>query len=350
MTPLAEEIAARIKSHGPLTFAAFMQLALYDRSHGYYGSGAVRTGWGGHFVTSPELDPAFGELWANGFEQVWNSCDRPLSFEIVEIGGGEGGFAASVLRSTNGEFGKAIAYRIVERSQEVARRQREAIGNDTRVSWVASIDELDPIEAGCLFANEVLDNLPVHVIEGRGGEIVELFVGLDGDDLVWADGALSSSEVAAYVSRYELNPAPGMRVEIGIAAEQVMKRVAGLTGRGAVIVVDYGDSSSELLARPGGTLVAYSNMGADDDVLSHPGAKDITAHVNWTAIAEALSSAGLTTTGPEKQREILHALGSSDKDAELREQHRAAVLKGDGADALRTLSGRQALGALTDPG
>ncbi|MDQ3877107.1 MAG: SAM-dependent methyltransferase, partial [Actinomycetota bacterium] len=109
-------------------------------------------------------------------------------------------------------------------------------------------------------------------------------------------------------------------------------------------------SSERLAQRADGTLVAYSKTGVDDDVLAGVGEKDITSHVNWTAVTHALSMNGLGAHGPFAQRDVLHALGSRDIDERLRNAHRAAVLEGSGAAALQTLSRRQALGALTDPG
>ena len=114
-----------------------MELALYHPEHGYYTSGAVRTGRAGHFMTSAELDPSFGQLWSRGLEQVWKSCGRPDPFHVVEIGGGEGGFAAAILEATTVPF----SYRLVERVEEVERRQRRRLSHFTSVSWSRSLDE-----------------------------------------------------------------------------------------------------------------------------------------------------------------------------------------------------------------
>src|SRR5688500_394644 len=108
-----------------MPFAAYMQAALYHPQHGYYATGARRTGWEGDFVTSPELDPAFGELWARAFEEIWSGCGRPASFRVVEVGPGEGGFAAAVLAAVNGELGAVLEYCLVERSPDAEARQRE---------------------------------------------------------------------------------------------------------------------------------------------------------------------------------------------------------------------------------
>lgn len=115
-------------------------------------------------------------------------------------------------------------------------------------------------------------------------------------------------------------------------------------------MIDYGATSAELMTRPEGTLVCYSSTGPDADPLDLPGEKDITSHANWTAVASALESAGAEVVGPLGQRDILVKLGLADMDRALREEHNKAMLKGKGAEAVRILSRRQALGALADPG
>ncbi|MDQ3877106.1 MAG: SAM-dependent methyltransferase, partial [Actinomycetota bacterium] len=234
---LEERIADRIRTSGPLTFAAFMQIALYDRTHGYYGSGEIRTGWHGQFVTSPELDPSFGELWGRAFEQMWAACDRPSTFEVVEVGGGEGAFAAAVLSASEGPFARALRYCLVERSERVSARQRELLASDDRVTWAPSLDEIEHTSVRCLFANEVLDNMPVHLIEGRPNGFVELFVGLQGDRLGLVEGPPRNNEVAAYLERHALQPEDGRRIEVGIAAEQMVRRLASLVDRGTTVLI-----------------------------------------------------------------------------------------------------------------
>lgn len=349
MTSLADDIAALIAARGPITFAAFMQLALYD-PRGYYGSGVVRTGWQGDFVTSPEIDPAYGELWARAFRSTWDACGRPPEFAIVEIGAGEGAFAASVLSSVEEPFASALSYSIVERAAPVAERQRALIGDDARVKWATWIDELDRAATGCVFANEVLDNLPVHVVRGTDRGVEELHVHLDDGRFTFTPAPLSSDEVSSYLLRHGIHPAPGQTFEVGIAAEQMLRRLAAKIERGAIVLVDYGDTSEGLAARPAGTLVSYSKGAVNDDVLSDVGSKDITAHVNWSAATATLADEGFEVRGPLKQRAVLHELGSRALDEELRRLHREAVLRGAGAEALSTLSRRQALGALTDEG
>ena len=349
MTALQKEIAERIRSSGPLPFAAFMQMALYDSQHGYYSGGAQRTGWRGHFITSPELDPSFGTLWANAFRDVWAACGSPETFEIVEIGPGEGGLAQAVLQSANGSFLDALTYRLVERTPAVRERQQERFDGIDSVVWTASVTELPDIPYGCVFANEILDNLPIHLVEMRNGEVLELCVAEEDGELVFVPRAPSNPELLDFIERTGVSLAEGERGEVTLAAESLIGRVAGRIGAGAVIFVDYGMAAGQIVER-GGTLVAYSAAGADTDVLSWPGERDITAHANWTSATQALQRAEMRAIGPIRQREVLLALGARDLDTSFKQGYEQAISEARGSDAVAFISRRQALGALLDPG
>ncbi len=350
MTPLEEELRARIAADGPLPFAAFMAQALYHPRHGYYTAAATRVGWRGHYLTSPELDPAFGALWCRGFEQVWSACGEPDEFTVIEVGPGEGTFADAVLSSARGSFVRALSYLLVERSPIAEERQRARLTRFEGVSWTRSIAELPPVAAGCLFANEVLDNLPVHLIERRDEELLEVCVGAGPDGLETTLRPPSNPELAAFLERAGISDVPeGHRVEAGLAAESFIARAAAAVARGALIFIDYGVTAADLLERPAGTLLCYSETGVDDLPLERAGEKDITSHANWTAVENAGRTAGLEVMPRLSQRDALSRLGLHDLHEELKRSHEAAVSEGRGADALRALSRRQALGALADP-
>lgn len=332
-----------------MPFAAYMSLALYHHRFGYYTAGPERSGWGGHYLTSPELDPAFGALWACGFEQVWDVCGRPAEFEIVELGPGEGGFAAAVLDAAGGPLAAALRYRLVERASSLRERQARRLPADGRVSWSRSIAEVAPIAAGIVFANEVLDNLPVHLVERGADALREVCVDLNGGALELVALPPSNDELARFLERTDVTLPVGHRMEVALAAESLARRAAGLVARGAVVFVDYGASARSLAERPDGTLLAYSADGVDGDVLRAPGERDITSHANWTSVAAALNAAGADVRGPTPQRHVLRALGAGDFDADLKRQHSEAITRGDAAGALRALSRRHALAAVTDP-
>jgi SAM-dependent MidA family methyltransferase len=344
VTTLESVIADEIRAYGPMTVARFMELALYHPENGYYTAGPPRAGWRGHFLTSAELDGAFGELWARAFEDLWAACDRPAHFDVVEIGPGEGGFAQSVLEVASGDFARAINYRLVERSESLRDRQRARLAGVPNATWSASIDELPRLRAGCIFANEVLDNQPVHLVEGRIDAVHEVLVEL-GDRGFHERTAPAGPDLVAWLDGTGIEVSPGGRAEVGLAADRLVAAAAAQIERGALVMCDYGMTAEDAAARAAGTIACYSERGVDDEYLDAPGTKDITAHVNWTAIARALGAAGMTVADVVSQRTALKNLGVD----ELHNALRGRVEKG-GVDGIRALSRRQALGILTDPG
>jgi SAM-dependent MidA family methyltransferase len=349
-TPLEEILVARIRDSGPMPFAAFMSLALYHPQHGYYTAGPARVGWRGHFLTSPELDPGYGELWARGFADVWHRCGEPTSFEVIEIGPGEGTFAAAVLGSVTGRFADALTYRLVERSPALRERQEKALRDFPRVEWSPSITEVATVGHAVVFANEVLDNLPVHLVERTTDGLREICVGLQDERLVFVDLEPSNPELERFLERCGVEVPEGHRSEITLAAESFVGRVARMFEAGCAIFVDYGSDATDLVSRPRGSLLAYSQAGTDEKVLDQVGSKDITAHANWTAVANACRRSGLEVTEPISQRAALESLGLHELHEHLRESHRLAIEEKRGADAIASISRRQALGALADPG
>ena len=348
MTPLEEIIHERIRRNGPMPFAAYMSLALYHPHHGYYTSGPERSGWRGHYLTSPELDPGFAQLWRRGFRQVWDACGRPPRFEIVEVGPGEGAFAAAVLGPHDDGFGSELTYRLVERSPALEERQR-ALVRDPRAVWSPSVTELPAIDNGIVFANEVLDNLPVHIVEARGGRVLEVCVDAQEGLLVQSLREPSNPELSSWLDRTAVSLPDGHRYEVPLAAESFIRRVAAVVERGAIVMVDYGADATALATRPSGSLLCYSERGVDDDPLDRPGHKDITSHANWTAVRAALAGAGMDVLGPLSQRSVMSALGARSLDQDLKHRHEDALRSKRGADAVAVLSRRQALGALLDP-
>ena len=349
MTELERLIHERISKSGPLPFAAFMQLALYDPRWGYYAGGGRRSGWGGHFLTSPELDPAYGLLWGQAFERVWEECGRPDQFAVIEIGPGEGGFAEAVLTSATGSFAQALRYTLVERVPAVEERQRARL-EGLAASWARSTAEVPTAPHGVVFANEILDNLPVHVVERRDGELMEVCVDSEGDHLVESVRPPAGPELARWVEWAEAALPEGHRFEVTMAARSFVAHCAAAFEIGALVLVDYGAESRDLAERPGGTLVTYSERGPGGDPLERAGLQDITAHANWTVVRKACAAHGLEPRGPALQRHVLKALGADALDAKLREEHEGALSEGRGLDAVRALSRRGALGVLQDEG
>ncbi|MBA2725832.1 MAG: SAM-dependent methyltransferase [Actinobacteria bacterium] len=349
-TPLETLLAEQISAHGRITFADFMESALYHPTFGYYIRGPERSGWGGHFITSPQLDPAFAELWARAFRQVWVAAGEPARFDIIEAGPGEGGFASALLDHLSGEsFSEAVHLTLIERSPVLRERQRQAVGGHPRVQWRDSVSDIPPAPCGCFMANEVLDNQPVHLLELQEGAVVELFVTNRNGTLLFEAGAPSSA-ATRFLERHPAEIPFGGRIEISPAAEDLILEAAGKIRRGVVVFVDYGAERAELTMRPDGSLVCYSERGTDLDPLANVGEKDLTVFADWTVARDALERAGLRTEGPIPQAEVLRALGARSIGDRLRGEHDLAIEEKRGADAIRAISRRQALGALLDAG
>jgi SAM-dependent MidA family methyltransferase len=347
--PLEKIVLDHIERHGPMPFAAFMSLALYHPKHGYYASGNQRTGWRGHYLTSPELDPAFGQLWARGLEEIWEGSGRTARFVVVEIGPGEGSFAAAVLDSAGQDFGRALQYVLVERIAPVRERQEKRLRGRHNVEWVSSIDEVEHFQAGCVVAHELIDNLPVHLVEAHADGLRELCVERADGGFALVPRPPSNPELEAFLNRVGIVLEDGHRFEIPLAMTSLLRRAESVFRQGALIVVDYGATAADIASRPGGTLVCYSETGVDDSPLERIGEKDITAHVNWTALAQVLTESGLTVLGPRSQREVLKGLGADEIESALKAEHTDALQSKRGAAAVNALSRRQALAALVDP-
>ncbi|MDQ4095693.1 MAG: SAM-dependent methyltransferase [Actinomycetota bacterium] len=342
MNALHARLLGRIRNEGPLPFAEYMAIALYDPEHGYYSAGGERTGWRGDFVTSPELDPAFGSLWARAIEQVWDAAGRPPHFHVIEVGPGEGGFAAALLDVATGAFGDALVLTLVELSP--VRRARQAARIGEGATWVEDVDEIGPVPAGFVFLNEVLDNQPVHALRSIDGVVHELHV-------AERDGALVEEwrpcRDEDLVARAAAAPSDAGTIEISRAAEGLATRCAALIDKGGTVFVDYGRDGAE---QAGDSLVTFSSSGVDDLRIDQPGTRDITAHVDWRPIVEALERAGFETFGPHRQRAVLQWLGAGSVDDDLRQRHSERLERGQGAAAVRMLSRRHALRTLLDPG
>jgi SAM-dependent MidA family methyltransferase len=347
VTDTSNGLIALIREKGRISFAEFQALALYHAELGYYTSGRERSGWGGHYITSAQLDPAFGELWARGLEEIWRASGAPNRFFVVELGPGEGAFAASVLRGASSDLRSALSYVLVERSDVLRARQAVLLHGEADVSWASGLSEMTPHAAGCIIANEVLDNQPVHIVEQQGGSLVELNVeeqagGLQG---TWLP---ATPPLIDFLTRNGMERPEG-RIEVHLAAEQLVRSAAAAIQTGALVFLDYGAEALELLSKPEGTLVCYSGQGVDDDPLDRPGEKDITSHANWTSVRAAVTAAGLEPSGPVPQREVLISLGLRDLMQAAKEEQERALQAGRGAEGFRAIARRQALATLAEP-
>lgn len=325
-------IRDEIAREGPITFARFMALALYHPTLGYYsggGEGREPVGWSGDYFTSGDVHPLWGWCIARQLHEMWELLGRPHPFYVVEPGAGRGLLARDVWAyavERAPEWGAALRYTLVEHAPPGSplRAAREAqlaadlaaLGAPASATrWVAALDEAVPPGAvGCVVANELVDALPVHIVEARDGVLSEVYVDATPARLVERLGSLSRPELAGYLDHYRVlwrrYPA-GWRAECCLEAPAWMRAAAGLFARGFVLTLDYGDTARRLYTphRRRGTLMAYARHQLGERPLAHPGQQDLTAHVNFTALVEAGRAAGLRTAGFTTQRDFLERLG-----------------------------------------
>ncbi len=357
MSTAAEDaIRAEIATHGPITFARFMALALGHPDGGYYTGPQARPTRGGDFLTAPELHPIFGAALSRQLAEAWERVGRPGRFTLVEYGAGAGTLALSILaglREDRSPLADALVYAPIElnphRLAELEERAASA-----GLPLVAPRTDLAPPEsgvpvAGAVLTNEFLDALPVHVVEiheGRprevhvcvtaAGEFEELLLAPSTPAIVARLDALSTAGVAF---------AEGQRAELCLALDGWVADVAATLSAGLVLAVDYGAPAPRLYGprHRAGTLMTYRGHAADgspDAPYREVGERDITAHVDTTTLARLLDAAGFDVLGETTQAELLVGCGLED----LLERERSGAV-----DAAAALLLRSAVMRLLDP-
>jgi SAM-dependent MidA family methyltransferase len=321
---LRARIEAEIEREGPITFARFMELALYAPGGGYYTASQARPGRTGDFLTAPEAHPIFGWALARQAEELWELLDRPDPFVIREHGAGAGSLIVGLLdglRETKSALLDAIRYQPVEiEPRRVAELERRV----TEAGHAASLDvegRLRPPVTGLVIANEVLDALPVHRVRGTAGGLQELYVGRNGGELGDVAGPPSSPALADRLAAEGIALRPGQEAEICLAIDGWIAAAAADLGRGLLLILDYGYPAAELydpVKRPRGTLLGYWRHRVIDDPFRNIGRQDLGAHVDLTAVERAAARAGLTTVGLTTQAELLAGLGAGELLAALR--------------------------------
>jgi len=315
MTPLEEIIHAEIRASGPMRFDRFMEMALYHPGSGYYAktSGPSPIGRSGDFYTSVSAGPLFGRLLARQFLQMWTLMGKPNPFWIVEQGAHDGQLACDILewcRAGTPDFFETIRYGIVQSSGAARILQKCAPEPAlvSRITWFETPPELAAAKpCGVFFSNELPDAFPVRSIVHRSGQWLEQHVDIKADSLRWTDLPIKDAELAGAIDALSLPAVEGYATEINLRARHWMGEVGRALNRGYVLTIDYGYPASLYYApfRFSGTLTAFVRHHSIDDVLAEPGMRDITAHVDFTALARAGEHAGLATLGFLDQQHFL---------------------------------------------
>ena len=287
---------------GWISFARFMELALYAPGLGYYVAGAAKLGADGDFVTAPEISPWFGRTLSRPIAQ-WLETGND---EILELGAGSGAMAADVLGELHSLGRLPRRYLILETSPQLVQRQRETLRRRQpalcdRVEWP---DALPTDFEGVIVANEVLDALPVHVLAWREAGLFERGVGWR-DRFEWIEQPLSSSALRSAAEAIDVGDS--YVSEISLAGPALVRSLAATLRRGALLLIDYGFGQREFYhpQRSAGTLMCHYRHRAHDDPFFLPGLQDMTAHVDFTAIAGAGIDAGLKLLGYTTQTQFL---------------------------------------------
>jgi len=309
VTPLAARLAAEIASAGPMRFDGYMARALFDPEHGYYAACRARVGREGDFYTSVSVGRAFGRVLAEQFAEIWERLGRPERFDFVEQGANDGRLAADVLealRERHPDCLAALRVTLVEPFPRLAAQQRETLAGWNCVHWISTLDELESF-TGVHFTNEYADALPVRLFVRCGDAWLERHVTV-------REGALAFLDLpVAQLPRELPETAPeGYLAETRPEAADWVAAVAALLERGVMFAVDYGFPRAQLYAswRTAGTLSCYRSHKRDDDPLESPGEKDLTAHVDFTALAEAGLAVGLELAGFTDQYHFLVGAGT----------------------------------------
>jgi SAM-dependent MidA family methyltransferase len=308
-TGLIQILHRKIDNHGPQSFAWFMEEALYHPEHGFYSSGRAAIGRHGDYFTNVSVGSLFGELLTAQFAQIWSRLGKIDNFVIVEQGAHHGEFAHDVLDCADRsypEFSAGLRYEIVEPFPRLQDRQLQALKQfGDRVKWRRSIEDVQPF-VGIHFSNELLDSFPVHMVVSTGDGWLEKMVGLSGKEFVFVEQPIRDPELENFVERLPQRPC-GYHAEVNLAALDWVAGVSKRLKRGCVLVVDYGFAREQLYDadRTAGTLQVRMQHRRLDSPFQEIGSADMTAHIDWTSLAQSAEQSGFHLTGFTDQHHFL---------------------------------------------
>ena len=303
-----------------------MEISLYHPELGYYARAAKKTGRAGDFFTSVDVGPIFGELLAKQFAEMWQILQpgsdpgtgtgvRP-QFDLVEAGAGNGRLARDVLdaaRRNHPDFYSAIRLSLVEQSPTARAAHRDTLG--PHAPLLAHSSDAMPAEVdGVIFANELLDAMPIHAVVMSESGLREVFIDVVDDRFVERLKELSTSRISEYLARAGAEMRIDWRAEVNLRAEDWTKGAAAALRRGFIVLIDYGHDERELFdgSHAAGTLTSYKQHSQLADFLQEPGETDITAHVDLSAVTRAAAHSGLDVLARLDQTYFLLGLGVTD--------------------------------------
>lgn len=355
VSSLQQYIIEKIQQDGPIPFAEYMRMALYEPGYGYYVTGAAKMGWDGDYYTSTDVAKFFAHCMGRQLQQMWEQLGQPARFAVLEQGAGRGDLAYEVLQWSEREA-PAFYATLDYRSADIKK------GQDALLS-----EELADFEPAVILSNELVDAFPVHVVEKREDKLYELYVTVQQGRLVEGLGEPSSTELVDYLDSFKLpwrTFSDGWRAEINLDALTWVKRTSQLLlgtvskrkRHGFILAIDYGDTAKELYIpdRHHGTLSCYYRHQLTDQPLLRPGQQDITAHVNFTALINAGRQQGLQLHSLTTQQQWLADMGIHEELERIRKEKFGIIDVDRASDQgqialLQWYNLRQRVTTLTDP-
>jgi SAM-dependent MidA family methyltransferase len=342
---LIAAIVEEIRKSGPISFARFMELALYHPLFGYYMRtedkadaeqprtdqvGEDRLGWDGDFYTSADVHPVLAQSLAKQIVQMDEVLGHPDPFMVIEMGAGKGVFARDILTAcekASGSLLERLRYVIIERSPAMQASQQKYLAPwakiPGRVAWLTSLAEVGTHNVvGVLFSNELVDAFSIHRIQMKQGQPQEVFVDYEDGRFCERLRPFSTTALAAYLERLGamgVTLAEGAYAEINVQALTWIQEVACVLQRGFVVTIDYGHTAQDLYGpvRQRGTLLCYYHHTASEDPYQRVGLQDMTAHVDFTSLATVGEEHGLHVTGFTNQMSFLMGWGVEEALSEL---------------------------------
>jgi SAM-dependent MidA family methyltransferase len=355
---LQQLIVERIRHDGPITFAEYMRMALYESGYGYYVTGPARMGWEGDYYTSTDVSPLFAHCMGRQLLQMWEQLGQPARFTVLEQGAGRGDLGRAICSWAAQEtplFHAALDYHATD------------ISTDQDALYSQSQDAINQVPSVVL-SNELVDAFPVHIVEKRDDRLYEVFIGVQDGRLYECLDEPSSQDVANYLDSCKIpwrTFEDGWRAEINLDALCWMARTAELLlgtsskhkRRGFILTIDYGDTARKLYTRHRrcGTLACYFHHQLTNQPLAKPGEQDITAHVNFTALINEGRRHGLRLHALTTQRQWLTDMQIYEELEQIRQRDFAIIDQTRASDQgqvalLKWYDLRQRVMALTAPG
>lgn len=327
--PLPLKISAEIQKSGPMTFARFMELALYDSEHGYYMTwggeanrppkGASPIGFDGDFYTAVCLHPLLAKALVRQVMEIDALLGSPASLTVVEMGPGDGTLARDILAECAAvapDLFQRLTYLLIERSPALRHLQEETLSHLSqhphRIAWVTSLEALsEQSVVGVVLSNELIDAFPVHRVRMTQDGLKEIHVHDQAGRFVERLCEPSTPDLLRFFQDQGVTLTDGYTTEVNLLALKWMHEVAGVLKQGVVLTIDYGHTAQDYFSqsRSTGTLRCYRSHQVTNDPYQYVGEQDMTAHVNFSSLALAGEQKGLATTGFTNLMSFLMSLG-----------------------------------------